>query len=212
MNDTCVVITGLLRDNFIQPLIEMYKEVPHKIISTWKDQPHIDDLRNERFVIQLNDYPSYRNCTNYQTVNIREGCLRAKRLGYSYVIRMRTDLICNDMLKFMNCIDHLYKERITVLGYIQTSLFYIIDFFIAGPINEMLLVFNEEQKEGDERFVEQYWMEEYFNKKDLTLTEIKERIYSCLRVLKDNNIEMEIISKNWGKIIGKYCEQNIILN
>ena len=138
--------------------------------------------------------------------------MRAKRLGYSYVIRMRTDLICNDMLKFMNCIDHLYKERITVLGYIQTSLFYIIDFFIAGPINEMLLVFNEEQKEGDERFVEQYWMEEYFNKKDLTLTEIKERIYSCLRVLKDNNIEMEIISKNWGKIIGKYCEQNIILN
>jgi len=212
MDDTCVVITGILRDEFIQPLIEMYKEVPHKLISTWKDQPHIDELKKYGFIIRLNDYPSYRNCTNYQTVNIREGCLLAKSLGFSYVIRMRTDLICNDVVKFMGCIKHLYKEKITVLGFIQTSLFYIIDFFVAGPTNEILLVFNEEQKEGDKRFVEQYWMEEYFNKKDLTFTDLKERLYSCLQVLQENNIEMELISKNWGKIIGKYCNQNIILN
>jgi hypothetical protein len=212
MDDTCVVITGILRDEFIQPLIKMYKEVPHKIISTWKDQPHIDELKNNGFIIQLNDYPSYRNCTNYQTVNIREGCLLAKSLGFSYVIRMRTDLICNDVVKFMGCIKHLYKEKITVLGFIKTSLFYIIDFFVAGPTNEILLVFNEEQKEGDKRFVEQYWMEEYFNKKDLTFTDLKERLYSCLPVLQENNIEMELISKNWGKIIGKYCNQDIILN
>ena len=212
MDDTCVVITGILRDEFIQPLINMYKEVPHKIISTWKDQPHIDELKNNGFIIRLNDYPSYRNCTNYQTVNIREGCLLAKSLSFSYVIRMRTDLICNDVFKFMGCIKHLYKEKITVLGFIQTSLLYIIDFFVAGPTNEILLVFNEEQKEGDRRFVEQYWMEEYFNKKDLTFSDLKERLFSCLQVLKENNIEMELISKNWGKIIGKYCNQNIILN
>ena len=212
MDDTCVVITGILRDEFIQPLINMYKEVPHKIISTWKDQPHIDELKNNGFIIRLNDYPSYRNCTNYQTVNIREGCLLAKSLGFSYVIRMRTDLICNDVVKFMGYIKHLYKEKITVLGFIQTSLLYIIDFFVAGPTNEILLVFNEEQKEGDGRFVEQYWMEEYFNKKDLTFSDLKERLYSCLPVLQENNIEMELISKNWGKIIGKYCNQNIILN
>ena len=192
MDDTCVVITGLLRDEFIQPLIEMYKEVPHKLISTWKDQPHIDELKKYGFIIRLNDYPSYRNCTNYQTVNIREGCLLAKSLGFSYVIRMRTDLICNDVVKFMGCIKHLYKEKITVLGFIQTSLFYIIDFFVAGPTNEILLVFNEEQKEGDKRFVEQYWMEEYFNKKDLTFTDLKERLYSCLQVLQENNIEWNL--------------------
>ncbi len=212
MDDTCVVITGILRDEFIQPLIEMYKEVPHKIISTWKDQTHIDELKNNGFIIQLNDYPSYRNCTNYQTVNIREGCLLAKSLGFSYVIRMRTDLICNDVVKFMGCIKHLYKEKITVLGFIQTSLLYIIDFFVSGPINEILLVFNEEQKEGDGRFVEQYWMEEYFNKKDLTFTDLKERLYTCLPVLQEKKIEMELISKNWGKLIGKYCNQDIILN
>jgi hypothetical protein len=211
MDDTCVVITGLLRSDFIQPLIDMYKDVPNKIISTWKDQPHINEIENNGFIIKLNDYPSYVNCTNYQTVNIREGCLLAKSLGFPYVIRMRTDLICNDIVKFMGCIKHLYKERITVLGFIQTSLFYIIDFFVAGPISEMLLVFKEEQKEGDGRFVEQYWMEEYFNKKDLTLTDVKERLYSCLQVLQENNIDMELISKNWGKIIEKYCKQNIIL-
>jgi hypothetical protein len=212
MDDTCVVISGLLRVDFIQPLIDMYKEVPHKIISTWKDQPHIDELEKHGFIIRLNDYPSYRNCANYQTINIREGCLLAKSLGFSYVIRMRTDLICNDVVKFTGCIKHLYKEKITVLGFIQTSLLYIIDFFIAGPINEILLVFNEEQKEGDKRFVEQYWMEEYFNKKDLTFSDLKERLYTCHPVLQENNIEMELISKNWGKIIEKYCNQNIILN
>jgi hypothetical protein len=190
----------------------MYKDVPNKIISTWKDQPQTDALRDNGFIIKLNDYPSYRNCTNYQTVNIREGCILAKNLGFKYVIRMRTDLICNDMIKFMGCINHLYRERITVLGFINLTSFYIIDFFIAGNIDEMILIFNKEQKEDDKRFVEQYWMEEYLDKNDLKHFDLKQKLHTCLDILHSNNIEMELISKNWGKIIGEYCNQNIILN
>ena len=212
MNDTCVIITGLLRNEFISPLIEMYKDVPNKIISTWKDQPQTDTLRDNGFIIKLNDYPSYRNCTNYQTVNIREGCILAKNLGFKYVIRMRTDLICNDMIKFMGCINHLYRERITVLGFINLTSFYIIDFFIAGNIDEMILIFNKEQKEDDKRFVEQYWMEEYLGKNDLKHFDLKQKLHTCLDILYSNNIDMEIISKNWGKIISKYYKKDFILN
>ncbi len=209
---TCVIITGLLKNEYISPLIDMYKDVPNKIISTWKDQPHINTLKDNGFIIQLNDYPSYRNCTNYQTVNIREGCILAKKLGFKYIIRMRTDLICNNMIKFMGCITPLYTEKITVLGFINLSSFYIIDFFIAGEICEMISIFNKEQKENDKRFVEQYWMEEYLGKKDLTINDLKEKLYTFLDILQSNNIDMEIISKNWGKIISNYCKKDFILN
>lgn len=209
---TCVIITGLLKNEYISPLIDMYKDVPNKIISTWKDQPHINTLKDNGFIIQLNDYPSYRNCTNYQTVNIREGCILAKKLGFKYIIRMRTDLICNNMIKFMGCITPLYTEKITVLGFINLSSFYIIDFFIAGEICEMISIFNKEQKENDKRFVEQYWMEEYLGKKDLTINDLKEKLYTCLDILQSNNIDMQIISKNWGKIISNYCKKDFILN
>lgn len=175
-------------------------------------QPHIDTLRDNGFIIQLNDYPSYRNCTNYQTVCIREGCLLAKKLGFKHVIRMRTDLICNDTIKFMECIKHLYTEKITVLGFINLTSFYIIDFFIAGETDEMILIFNKEQKVEDKRFVEQYWMEEYLGKSNLSFDDLKQKLHTCLDILQDNNIDMELISKNWGKIINNYCKKDFILN
>ncbi len=212
MNDTCIVITGVVESSYVEPLIDMYKDIPNKIISTWKDQPHINDFIENGFITVLNDYPSHRNCTNYQTVNIRQGCLKAQELGFNYVIRMRTDLICNDTKLFIDSIEELYKEKITVLCAIQTTIFYYVDFFVAGPIKEMLRFFNKEQKPEDKRFVEQYWMEEYFNKTNITFEEFKQEINMCLTTLRNNNIDMELISKNWGKIISKYCNQDFILN
>lgn len=212
MEDTCVVITGVIDSSFVSPLINMYKDIPNKIISTWRDQSHINEFIENGFMVCLNDYPIHKNSTNYQTVNIRQGCIKAKELGFKYVIRMRTDLICNDMGLFMTVIEKFYKDKLTVLCGLQTTVFYYVDFFVAGPISEMLIFFNKEQETEDKRFVEQYWMEEYFNKSNITFDEFKQRINICLTDLRNNNIEMEIISKNWGKIIGKYCNQDIILN
>jgi hypothetical protein len=212
MEDTCVVITGVIDSSFVSPLINMYKDIPNKIISTWRDQSHINEFIENGFMVCLNDYPIHKNSTNYQTVNIRQGCIKAKELGFKYVIRMRTDLICNDMGLFMTVIEKFYKDKLTVLCGLQTTVFYYVDFFVAGPISEMLIFFNKEQETEDKRFVEQYWMEEYFNKSNITFDEFKQRINICLTDLRNNNIEMELISKNWGKIIGKYCNQDIILN
>jgi hypothetical protein len=212
MEDTCVVITGVIDSSFVSPLINMYKDIPNKIISTWRYQSHINEFIENGFMVCLNDYPIHKNSTNYQTVNIRQGCIKAKELGFKYVIRMRTDLICNDMGLFMTVIEKFYKDKLTVLCGLQTTVFYYVDFFVAGPINEMLIFFNKEQETEDKRFVEQYWMEEYFNKSNITFDEFKQRINICLTDLRNNNIEMELISKNWGKIIGKYCNQDIILN
>lgn len=212
MEDTCIVITGVIDSSYIEPLLEMYKDIPNKIISTWKDQPHINTFTENGFIVVLNDYPSYRNCTNYQTVNIRQGCLKAEELGFKYIIRMRTDLICNNMKAFILSTKEMYKEKITVLCGIQTTVFYYVDFFVSGPVKEMLKFFNKEQKNEDKRFVEQYWMEEYFGKSNVTFDEFKQRINVCLTIVKNNNIEMELISKNWGKIISKYCNQDFILN
>jgi len=198
-----VVITGLIKHEYIQPLLQMYKGIKYKILSTWKDQPYLYVFQKNGFIIQLNDYPSYPNQTNLQTVNIREGCILARKLGFEYVVRMRTDLVCNNMIKFMEYI--IKDDKLSILGFVQTHTFYIIDFFMASSIETMLNIFNKEQKEDDKRFVEQYWIEEWLDSK---LTRGDNHFNTMYDTLKDQAIELVLLSKPWGFLVASYCEQD----
>jgi hypothetical protein len=210
MEAPCIVITGKIVDRYVLPLLELYKDVKNKILSTWIDQPYIALFERNGFNIILNEYPSHRNSTNYQTVCIREGCILAQKLGFKYVIRMRTDLICSDMTKFLNCIP-LDDNKLSVLGFIQTHNFYIIDFFVAGSTETMLKVFSKEQTPDDTRFVEQYWIDEYFGKK-LTYADAVKNINTCYATLKEKGVEMILLSKDWGFLISMYCKQEFFRN
>ena len=198
----CVVLTGLIKGEYIQPLLEMYKNVKYKILSTWKDQPHLHIFRNNGFIIQLNDYPCHQNQTNFQLVNIREGCKLAEKLGFKYVIRMRTDLICNNMVKFIENIPK--DDKLSILGFIQTHTFYIIDFLMASSVETMLKIFDKEQTQGDERFVEQYLMEEWLGYK---LEQGDSHFNVIYDTLKEASIDLVLLSKPWGFIIASYCQQ-----
>lgn len=205
----CVVLTGLVKGEYIQPLMEMYKDVKYKILSTWKDQPHLHIFRNNGFIIQLNDYPCHSNQTNLQLVNIREGCILAKKLGFKYVVRMRTDLICNNMVKFLECIPK--DDKLSIIGFIETHTFYIVDFLMASSVETMLKIFDKEQKPGDERFVEQYLMEEWLGYKlpapRTGLQQGDSHFNVIYDTLKEASIDFVLLSKPWGFIIASYCQQ-----
>ena len=68
--NTCFVITGLIDEEYTPFLIESYKDINHKIVSTWYDQDKIqlDILESNGFILVLNTYPTYKNSTNFQKI------------------------------------------------------------------------------------------------------------------------------------------------
>lgn len=213
-NDTCIVITGLVLEEYIESLLITYKNVKHKMIVTWKDQDIklLQKLENNGFVIILNDYPAKKCSVNYQTRNIYTGFLKAKEMLFKYVIRMRTDVQCDNFLKFMGAIRNLYIEKLSCIcgqGYTQGyfdgvnhitwDTDYFQDFCIAGPINAIIPMFEQEQVEEDGRFPEIFWLETYLCKKNVTANEIKKSFNYFISLMEKNHIIFYWIKANTRK-------------
>jgi flavodoxin len=204
-NDTCIIITGLILEEYIGHILTTYKDIQNKMIVTWKDQDQdlLKILEDYGFHIVLNDYPQKRCSTNYQTRNIYTGLSIAKEMLFKYAIRMRTDVKCNDFLKFMDIIRHLYVEKISCIcgqgytsGYYNDELCehitwdtdYFQDFCIAGEIDNMIPMFIKEQEEDDDRFPEVFWLENYLNKRFVNKDEIKTTFNYFIGLMEDNQI------------------------
>jgi hypothetical protein len=213
MTDTCIVITGLLKEEYMEHLERTYINIKNKILSTWEDQDKvlIEKLKSLNFIVVLNDYPSYKNQTNYQTKCIREGCLKAKELGFKYVGRMRTDLCCNNMPLFISSTRHLYIDKLCCPSGIWRphTGYYIMEIPLFGEVEKLILWSHKEQEQTDTRFVEQYLLENYIGKSNLTLEDIKEHFNFCLTEARNNGITM--FWRNHSiEIINRYCSGDFI--
>jgi len=167
-------------------------------------------LEDAGFILVFNNlveatkmYENYNNkyykSTIAQTMQIYNGLVKAKELGYKYVIRCRTDISCEDdtmFNKFINETKYLFTEKLSVICGMSIGKYpYILDVIITGDINEMLLFFDcNYPKDSDKGLsTEHYWLREYFKKKypdkPITLTTIKEVFNYFLRDLQKHNIE-----------------------
>ena len=102
IDNTIVVITGLINVFFVDNLIKSYKNTNNKLISTWYDQDKdlIELLILNNFKIVLNDYPKHKNSTNVQIYATNKGSQEAKKLGYKYICHTRSDVFpLNYLLK-----------------------------------------------------------------------------------------------------------------
>ena len=142
--DTCFVITGLLEEEYITPLLKTYESIPHKIYSSWvsTEKRFLDILKKAGFTIVLSDEPDIKVCVNFINKCTFAGCKKAKELGYKYAVRSRTDIWSWDMIKFVNCARKKYAEKLTVLAG-ETSIdgknnHYLHDSIMLGPIDEMI--------------------------------------------------------------------------
>ena len=132
--------------------------------------------------------------------------LLANELGFKYAIRMRTDITCNNFNLFCEIIEHMYKDKITVLCGIHE---YFYDAVVAGPIEEMLIFYKNIPSDEDTRSPERYLMEEYMNDPNTKVEQFKKKVYFCLPEVRKYNITMYFISKRW-EIIYDYCSRNFI--
>ena len=208
MNNISVVITGIIDTN-IDILLNTYKSYNNKIISTWNNQnkDYIKILEENNFIIVLNDYPVNNNSTNYQIKASHAGCLKAKELGFEYVIRMRSDVNCNNFNLFIESLynsNFFNKEKLISFsgmkyhGNPTDTRVCIMDNMIGGYINNMIEFYGTLQESGDNRFPEEYLQENYLKKNNITTIDILNKFNFCYDICKNNNITFFIAKcYNW---------------
>jgi hypothetical protein len=220
MNDVCVVITGLLQEDYVTELEKTYQDwTGGLIVSTWRSAPQnlLERLKSKNFIIVLSDPPEHIESTNVQTRTIYAGVLKAFELGFEYVIRMRTDINCNDFVLLNYLIRPLYRDpkKLTVICGIEFGRNkrnpnkYYLDLMIAGRIQNLLRFVQKERGPKDNRFVEKYWIEEYAGKRNLSLAELKNYLIYCLPLFRQYGIRMFFIKKNY-EIVTEYCQKDFI--
>jgi len=188
--DTCFVIFGLLQDNYVDYLIESYKNINDKIVSTWKDQDKnlIEKLENNGFKILLNDLPKVKNSTNFQIIHNRNGSKKALELGYKYSLNLRTDLVPNNPTRFREVLKPLIQEKLSSLAWFGHHSGYILNHFICGPCEEVMNFYGTTENESDTIYSEKFMQENYFKKENITFEETQNKFNYCIKELKDNSI------------------------
>lgn len=222
LDDTITIITGLLNDIFVPRLIYSYKDIPHKLISTWKDQDPalLSDLSENGFIIILNEYPEHKCSTNYQVVPTKKGLEYALEQQFSYVCHTRTDVFLLNHRTFLNATRELYTEKITVICGIDTDIVYHLDIITVGHIYNLLKFYNALQEPDDERPVELFLLENYNESSNITRDTIKVNMHFCLDICRNNTIEIIWYRDEMWKdpsrtipnmrVISEYCNDSFI--
>jgi len=240
-----ILITGILKPEYIDLLLESYKCIPNKILSTWENTPseYIDLFKMNNFEVVLNSLnietsePQYIlkiNGLNYikslgtnlsdtdlnsEHIHMRDNGTDSIFYRYKYCLCTRTDIFSSDFLKYIRFTNNLYKEKLTVICGIVTHSAYIFDIIVSGSINELLKFYKVKQL-TDKRFPEQFLLETYLNKDNISLEDIKHNFYFSLDICREKNIEF-IWYRNEGwindfrsipfmKVIQEYCTDTFI--
>lgn len=164
-NDIAIVIQGPLvkQDNFTINTISLYKSLypgAGVIVSLWntEEKSLIDKCIKIGAIVVQSELPNNRGALNlnYQIISSKSGILKAKELGFKYVIKTRSDqrisnpfsitLLKNNLKLFPVSSDGELNSRIVFLGNLINSYsklaFHISDFLIFGDVSDVEKVFD----------------------------------------------------------------------
>lgn len=115
------------------------------IFSTWKGS-NISAYDTNDFVL-YNTIPNVKGPKNWnlQRISTLNGILKAKELGYTRVLKWRSDFKTNNGKDLLELFD---KNKLNFYAYMHHRGGYITDFFMEGDINDMFNIFNTDE-EGD---------------------------------------------------------------
>jgi hypothetical protein len=212
INNIGVVLQGpLYNDDFTNKIIEKYSCIKNNcVISTWSNENYslIQKLNSCGFKVLVDDQPEFtgnHNC-NLQTKSSINGINYLS--GFSHILRMRTDLIPNDVIKFVDVLSKITKDKIILLCWIDGSdINYFADFFTFGPIDSSKRFWNVQQdKSESEMFTEQYLCYKYTGIKYPKYLDIKDLFSFSINELHNENIELNWIKpgRDWGDHIKRY--------
>jgi hypothetical protein len=205
LKDICFVIVGLLNEErYVNELINSYKNIQTtKILSTWttENPDFLKRLENEAgFTIIYNEHPLMNNkhptlqlSTNFQIRTVSNGLKKAKELGFKYVMKFRTDLICNNIPLLFDTIKHLFENKICVLARIEekhSPKKNFIDQFVCGPIDDMMKMYGKEIENinNSSNWPEDQLQANYFEKDNVSYEEFKSKINLCLPIVRKSGV------------------------
>tara|TARA_Y100000816_G_scaffold288638_1_gene273572 strand:+ start:6204 stop:6917 length:714 start_codon:yes stop_codon:yes gene_type:complete len=228
IEQTMILITGQLSDLFTNRLIETYKNVSHKMISTWDNtnKEFIERLEKNGFIVLLNSDQPLKKCMvthkhNSQIFCIKTGLEKAKELGYKHVLRSRTDIFSEHVERFIDINRDLYLDKIMVVCGIETKSpgVYFLDVIVAGPIEKMSSMFTLKNP-GDRTPYEIYLLRNYTKKRKVSQDEMHEFFNFALPNCRKHAIELTWYrDAKWKtpkrsipdmKIIKEYCDEDIM--
>jgi len=197
-DDTVTIISGLVESIYIDYLIDAYKYIKHKILSTYSDTDSkiLDIFKTNGFIVVLSDpLPDEENkiClgTARQVNHIQNGIKKALELGYKYVCRSRTDIFPQSHRKFLYLTRDLYKEKITSLcGIYLENFAYYLDIIVCGTIENISHLFNKKQSLSYNKNSELWFLENYCNHPIDSEDDVKKYINFVADISRDNDIEI----------------------
>lgn len=134
-DDTCVIIQG--PTDYIDVVLT-HTTYPNYLISTWN--PSLPSLANKKCI--YNDHPSIPGPMhfNYQKMSTLYGLREAKRLGFKYAVKIRSDMYFTNPGKFFEIINY---DKLNFIAWHYHEVYpkcpgYLIDYMMAGPIDDMI--------------------------------------------------------------------------
>lgn len=219
-----ILFTGIINALCFDELIKSTTNIECiKIASVWnnEDSSYIEKLNNNNFIVVQNDV-FQQSIYKPQFITIVNG-LNYIMDNYSHVdiiLRTRFDIISNDYIKYLEKIDHLYEDKITIICGIQTDTIYFLDLITCGK-NHNMNRFYQLQNIYDSNPPEHFLIKNYINKTiDITKDDIRKNFNFSLDICKQYDIEfIWIRSDAWKnnirtipymKVINEYCKDYFI--
>lgn len=129
--DIAIVVQGPIE--FFDKIVEIYNPIKGNIIISTNDS--VDGFIEKGFTAISNDLvPSGRKNFNNQVNNTHKGILKAKELGFKYVLKIRADLFTDDLVKLIESFD---LNKIYFPAFHNHDGGYLCEHMIFGEINFM---------------------------------------------------------------------------
>jgi hypothetical protein len=171
-----ILFAGLIYPETFDRLLEQTKDIPHKFASIWEneDPSYVQRLIDNNFTIVTSEV-KLQELYLPQFVPVVEGIKRIKDKGYTHVLKTRFDVISPDYGKYMKLIKEAFTSKITVICGIQTCKNYFLQIMEYGHVDDMSRFYTLQPKEDTGiRYPEQFLMETYSGKRNLTKEDLNE--------------------------------------
>lgn len=189
---------------YYKNIIECYKTYPNIVYSTLNNSSSecINEIQTHfPVVVTPFNFPAGTGNLNCQCITSTEGLKLAKSLGATHALKIRSDMIITDILKFMDILKT--KSKISFLAWHTDG--YLVDYINYGQIDEMIEFWNV--FELNFNFAERNLIQHFSTMKKepiSTFTDVKKYVEFFMADLKNNNICI-----NWLKYDIKVSEYYI---
>ncbi len=200
---SCVVLQGPIYQHCLPNLCNIIASVPNCIISTWKNEnpEYIQILQNANpLKILLNDkpVPAGAQNLNYMTHSTSTGIDAAEELGFTHVLRFRTDYSASDFAKFLHICESMNPNKLVFMCWFTSHHHYLIDYFTFGPIPLMRKYYAARRDPDDLYFRhdtcnERFLQEKFFNKRPVVFEDTLDVCQFCIERAISDGVELYVI-------------------